>query len=78
MLVEKIVLEDVTELVATGNERARALAEVGDERVELVLVEGGQIDSTGHKDRIRLFGNRLQGSLDSIEDSLENTYTQEL
>ena len=78
MLTEEIVLEDVAELVAAGDERAWALLEVGNERVESVLVEGGQIDATRHEDRIRDLGDGLERSLNSIEDSLENTCRQEL
>jgi len=50
MLAEEIVLEDVTELVTTGDDRTWALLVVGHESVELVLVEGGQIDATRHED----------------------------
>ena len=78
MLREEIILEDVANLVATGNERSGAHLEVGDERVQLVLVKGGQIDATGDEDGTRNLCDGLEGSLDSIEDSLENTYTQEL
>lgn len=78
MLREEIILEDVANLVATGNERSVAHLEVGDERVQLVLVKGGQIDATGDEDGTRNLCDGLEGSLDSIEDSLENTYTQEL
>jgi len=76
VLTEEIVLEDVAELVATGNERAGALLQVRNERVKLVLVEGGQIDATGHEDRIRDLGDGLERSLNSIEDSLENTWSE--
>ena len=50
MLTEEIILEDVAEFVSAGDERARALLEVGDESVEFVLVEGGQIDTARHED----------------------------
>ena len=78
MLTEEIILEDVSELVSAGDEGTWALLEVGNERVEFVLVEGGQIDATGHENGIRDLGDGLERSLDSIEDSLENTYSQEL
>ena len=76
MVTEEIVLEDVTELVSASNERAWALLEVGDERVEFVLVERGQIDATRHEDRIRDRGDRLERPLNSIENGLENTCPQ--
>ena len=78
MLTEEIILENVSELVSAGDEGTWALLEVGNERVEFVLVEGGQIDATGHENGIRDLGDGLERSLDSIEDSLENTYSQEL
>ena len=78
MLTEEIILEDVAEFVSAGDERARALLEVGDESVEFVLVEGGQIDTARHEDRIRDLGDGLQRPLNSIENSLENTWRQEL
>ena len=78
MVTEEIILEDVAEFVSAGDERAGALLKVGDEGVEFILVEGGQIDAARHEDRIRDLGNGLQRPLNSIENSLENTWRQEI
>ena len=77
MVTEEIVLKDVAELVTASDERAWAHREVGDERVEFVLVERGQIDAARHENRIRDRGDRLQWSLNSIENGLENTYPKD-
>ena len=39
MITEEIILKDMTKLVTAGDERAWALLEVRDERVESVLIE---------------------------------------
>ena len=78
MLVEKIVLEHMTDLISTGDDGTRAFLVVGNEGVEAVLVEGGEINTTRHEDGLRNLGDRLKWSLNTIEDSLENTCTQEL
>jgi len=78
MFGEEIVLEHVSELVTTSNHRAWGLFEVRDESVFAVLIKGGEIDTTGHEYGTRDLGNGLKRSLDTIENSLENTYTQEL
>ena len=78
MITEEIILKDMTKLVTAGDERAWALLEVRDERVESVLIERGQIDAARHEDRIRDLGNRLQRSLNSIKNCLEDTCPQVL
>ena len=78
MLVEKIVLEDMTDLITASDDSTRSFLVVGNEGVEAVLVEGGEIDTTRHEDGLRDLGDRLKRTLNTIEDSLENTYTQEL
>lgn len=49
MLREEIVLEHVSELVTTSNERTWGLFEVGDEGVFAGLIKGGEIDTTGYE-----------------------------
>ena len=78
MLVEKIVLEDVTNLVTASDEGAGTHVGVGHERVEAVLVQGGQIDAARHEDGVGHLRNGLERALNSIENSLENTYSHEL
>ena len=39
MITEEIILKDMTKLVTAGDERAWALLEVRDERVESILIE---------------------------------------
>ena len=78
MLMEKIILEHMTNLISTGDDGTWAFLVVGNEGVEAVLVEGGEIDTTRHEDGLRDLGNRLKWSLNTIKDSLENTCTQEL
>ena len=78
MLMEKIILEHMTNLISTGDDGTWAFLMVGNEGIEAVLVEGGEIDTTRHEDGLRDLGNRLKWSLNTIKDSLENTCTQEL
>lgn len=51
MLMEKIILEDMTNLITTGDDRARLLIVVRDEGVDAILVEVGQFNATGDEDR---------------------------
>ena len=78
MLMEKIILEHMTNLISASDDGTRAFLVVGNEGVEAVLVEGGEIDTTRHEDGLRDLGDGLKWSLNTIEDSLENTCTQEL
>ena len=73
MLVEEVILEDVTEFVTAGADGTWALLWVRDEGVLAVLIKRGQIDATGHEDRVGDLSDSLQRSLNSIKDSLENT-----
>jgi len=75
MLMEKVIFENVTDLITASDDGARALVVVRHESVLTILVEGGEIDTTGHEHRSGDLSDRLQGSLNSVEDSLENTYT---
>ena len=71
MLIEEVVLKDVTEFVTAGDQRA--WVEVGrDESVLASLVQRGQIDTARHEDGLRKLGDRLKRSLNSIEDSLQD------
>jgi len=78
MLVEEIVLKNVTNLITASNEGAGGHSEVGHEGVHAVLIEGRKIDTTGHEDRTGDLGDGLERSLNSVKDSLENTCTQKL
>ena len=73
MLVEEVILEDVTEFVTASADGTWALLGVRDEGVLAVLIKRGQIDATGHEDRVGDLSDSLQRSLNSIKDSLENT-----
>ena len=42
--------------------------------IGLVLIEAGKIDTTRHEHRLRKFRDSFEWSLNSIEDSLEDTY----
>ena len=50
MLMEKIILEDMTNLITAGDDRARLLIVVRDEGVDAILVEVGQLNATGDED----------------------------
>ena len=70
MLAEEIVLEDVAKFVTASDERAWAFLEVWHESVEFVLIERGQIDTTGYEDGLRDLCDSLERPLNTIEDSL--------
>jgi hypothetical protein len=42
----------------------------------LVLVERGQLDSSGDENRLGLFGDLLQGPLDSVENGGQDSWSQ--
>lgn len=73
VLGEKIIFETNTNLVTTADEVA--LLELEGRPVPLlVLVEGGDVDTTGHEDGARVLGDGLEGSLDTVENSFQDTY----
>ena len=73
MVREKIVLENGAETVTTGNQRAR-LESLGGERVLLRLVQAGQIDTARHEHTPTDFSDCLKRALNSVENSLKDTY----
>lgn len=72
VLVEQIVLEDSTKDITTNDELTN-LEVLGSEFPQLVLVEGGNIDTTGNENGFRKGGDSLEGSLDTVENSLQDT-----
>jgi len=72
VLREQIILEDGTEDISTNDELAN-LEVLGGEFPKLILVEGGNVDTTGDEHRLGKGGDGLEGSLDTIENSLQDT-----
>ena len=78
MLMEKIIFEDMTKLVTASYYGTWGLSRVGDEGVFTVLIKGGKIDTARYKNGSGDLGDSLKRSLNTIENSLENTYAQQL
>ena len=74
MLGEKIILKHTTELVTSGDQATHGQS-LWSESVLLVLVKAWQVNTTWDEDRLGHLGNSLKWTLDSVKDSLENTYT---
>ena len=75
MLAEQRVLEDGTENITTSDVVAN-LKVAGREVSLLLAVERRQIDTTRNVDRVRLVGDSLEGTLDTIVDGLHKTGTK--
>ncbi len=72
VFTEQTVLEDSTENVTTGDVVAN-LQGAGCEVPLLLAVESGQVDTTGNVNAIRVVGDTLEGTLDTIVDGLHKT-----
>lgn len=76
MLVEQIVLKSGSEDVATLNEISLGKAMGRVPGPKLILVERGNVNTTGHEHRSGHLGNGLEGTLNSIKNRLENSRTE--
>jgi hypothetical protein len=73
MLTEQIIFESSADNIATDDEVANLKISVGVEKPELVLIKGGYVNTTGDEDGLGDGGDGLEGALDSVENSLENS-----
>ena len=76
MLVEEIVLEGGSNNVTSLHEISLHEAVSGVPGPEAVLVERGNIHTAGHEHGSCHFSDGLEGTLNSIKDSLEDSYKQ--
>lgn len=76
MLVEQIVLKGGSEDEATLDCHSVLEAVSRVPGPKLILVERGNVNTTGHKNGSGHLGNGLEGTLNSIEDRLENSRTE--
>jgi hypothetical protein len=72
VLAEEAVLEDSAKDITTGDVVAD-LELAGCEVPLLLAVEGGQVDTTGNVDAVRVVGNALERALDTVVDGLHET-----
>jgi len=72
MLIEQVVFESSSEHVATDDKIAEFEELVGVEDPALVLVKGRNVDTTGNEDGLGDGGNGLEGTLDTVENGLED------
>ena len=72
VFAEQTVLKDSTENVTTGDVVAN-LQGAGRELPLLLAVESGQIDTTGDVNAVRVVGDTLEGTLDTIVNGLHET-----
>ena len=75
MLGEEVVLESRSKNISANNHISN-LHLRGSEVPQFVLIERGHIDTTRYKEIFALLSDSLEGSLNSIEDSLQDTYTR--
>ena len=74
MFSEKIIFETFTNLVTTSEHMVR-FELLGNPSPILVLVKGGNIDTTGYEYGLRASSNSFEGSLDTIKNSFHDTYS---
>jgi hypothetical protein len=72
VLVEETVLKDSTKDITTSDVVAD-LERAGCKVPLLLAVEGGQIDTTGDVDAVRVVGNTLERALNTVVDGLHET-----
>jgi len=75
MLTEEIVLEGSSYLISAGD-HVTNLPFAGGPGPLGVLIEVGYIDTSGDEHRLRHFGNGLEGSLNSIKDSFQDSRSE--
>jgi hypothetical protein len=75
VLREETVLVDATEDIALGKD-VSLLDAGGLELPQLSRVQRGHINTLGHEDTLRVLGNHLQRTLDTVEDLIKNTRAQ--
>ena len=73
VILEKGVLIHITEDVTTGEHGALLKCLIGTESPELVLIEAWQFDTSWDENTLSLIGDVFQWSLNSVENSLQNT-----
>ena len=71
---EKIVLLDVADNVAANNVLANLEVLVRSEVPLAFLVEAGHIDTTGYEDGLFPLSNGLEGTLNTVENGLQDAY----
>lgn len=76
MILEKRVLVHITKDITAGNHGALLEGLVWTERPELVLVEAWQLDTSGNENTLCPIGDVFQWSLNSVENSLQNTWSE--
>lgn len=75
VFAEKTVLEDGAKDVASSD----VVSDLELARCEvpfLLTIEGGQVDTTGDVDAVRVIGDTLEGSLDTVINGLHQTWAK--
>jgi hypothetical protein len=73
VLVEEVVLKHGAHVVTTGHEVAHLVLGVGGVLPLLDLVQGGHVHTSGHEHGARVVSDGLQGSLNTVKNSLQDT-----
>ena len=74
MFIEKIIFKGGTNYISSGHQVSNFQSFSRGEVPSLLLIEGGHINTSGHENAAREMSNSLEGSLDTIENVLKNTY----
>jgi hypothetical protein len=74
VLLEEIVLEGESDHITTSDWVIDLDIGVRSVGPLFVLIETGHIDTSGHEDRSGELGNGLEGSLDTVENCVQNSY----
>ncbi len=73
MLIEQIVFESASEHITSNDKLAFLETLQGSVVPKLVLVEGWDVNTTGHEDTLGDSSDSLEGTLDTVENSFEDT-----
>ena len=73
MLIVEVILEHASDLVTSSNERVLFEVLEWSEFPKTILIKAWKIHTTWHKHTLGDFCDCFQRSLNSIEDSLEDT-----
>jgi hypothetical protein len=73
MVLEKRILENITELISSGDKISNLKIFIWVETPKLVLVETWELNTSWDEDTVSSGSDLLKGSLDTIENCFQDT-----